>query len=430
MESSPGEFDPCLQAMSSSKVAFEWCLGSGASEEHEIVVAWCKHAVRRSGVPAPVSVGKVQSCAPGPDKADFEGLAAAAVASDQQDALKSHFGENVKEFECRYLGVLDGTGKADAHAPALPESQLAFEWGLQTKDGNETHPVTMKCKQAWDRQRINLPKRPRPLGELEGAARTAMDKRDLLASKLKVKDLAVSCDYLGVRVGDSEPDIDKPAFSEDLLVFKWVLRTENWEWVDSVSMRCRHVPQGVPLPRCTVTKQRLVDVADASARKHSADHCFDVVCRYEGALESSSAGDTAKLKERILVKDLAKFHWEVCWARGHQVATTHVRAASALEDKRWVPLPDGWATALQALRAHSDARVISNADLVVGITAPKCLLVGLPKQVVPADVGAAVGARVLLSEKGRPLQFALLANIRGNLWYCHSGRDIFSEATP
>ena len=101
MESSPGEFDPCLQAMSSSKVAFEWCLGSGASEEHEIVVAWCYHAVRSSGVPAPVSVGKVQSCAPGPDKADFEGLAAAAVASDQQDALKSHFSKDVTEFECR-----------------------------------------------------------------------------------------------------------------------------------------------------------------------------------------------------------------------------------------------------------------------------------------------------------------------------------------
>ncbi len=94
--------------------------------------------------------------------------------------VKKHFGKDVKEFECRYLGVLDGTGKADAHAPALPESQLAFEWGLQTKDGNETHPVTMKCKQAWDRQRINLPKRPVPLGELERAARKAMgDKRDL-----------------------------------------------------------------------------------------------------------------------------------------------------------------------------------------------------------------------------------------------------------
>lgn len=84
--------------MSSSKVAFEWCLGSGASEEHEIVVAWCYNAVR-FGVPAPVSVGKVQSCAPGPDKADFERLAAAAVASAQQDALKSHFGKDVEEFE-------------------------------------------------------------------------------------------------------------------------------------------------------------------------------------------------------------------------------------------------------------------------------------------------------------------------------------------
>ncbi len=85
--------------MSSSKVAFEWCLGSGASEEHEIVVAWCYHAVRPSGVPATVSVGKVQSCAPGPDKADFERLAAAAAASDKQGALKKHFGDDVSTVE-------------------------------------------------------------------------------------------------------------------------------------------------------------------------------------------------------------------------------------------------------------------------------------------------------------------------------------------
>jgi hypothetical protein len=245
-----------------------------------------------------------------------------------------------------------------------------------------------------------------------------------------VEDLDVSCEYLGVKVGDSEPDVDKPAFSEDVLVFKWALRTENWEWVDSVSTFCKHLHRGVPLPRCTVTKQRLIDVATASAQKHSKDKSFDVVCRYEGALEAGGGGENVKLKDRVSVRDLAKFHWEVVWLRGRQVAASLVRAYSALKNERSVPLPDGWATALQALRAQKDARVISNADLLFGIAVPECFLVGLPKPVEPADVGAAVGARVLLVENGRPLHFVLLANIRAGQWSCHSGCDVFSQATP
>jgi hypothetical protein len=141
--------------------------------------------------------------------------------------------------------------------------------------------VSVKCKKALKGQQLTPPHRPKPAKDiLEAAGGSAKKNQGLLAGKLKLKveDLDVSCEYLGVKVGDSEPDVDKPAFSEDVLVFKWALRTENWEWVDSVSTFCKHLHRGVPLPRCTVTKQRLIDVATASAQKHSKDKSFDGVC--------------------------------------------------------------------------------------------------------------------------------------------------------
>ena len=267
VEIAPGEFDPIWPAMSSSKIAFDWCLSCGGGDEKEGVTAWCKHAVRPSDVPAPATLGKVQSCARGPNRPDLEQLAADAVVADKQDALNKHFGDDVSKVECRYLGVLYGAGEADANAPALPESQLAFEWEIQTDDGSETHSVSMKCEQAWDKQRVNLPKRPMPPGKLEQAAgKAAGDKRQLLATKLKAKDLDVPCAYLGVKLGDSQPDNSKPVFGEDTLAFEWALRSGNWEWSDPVSTRCKHLTRGVALPRCMVTKQRLIDVAAASAQ--------------------------------------------------------------------------------------------------------------------------------------------------------------------
>ncbi len=240
----------------------------------------------------------------------------------------------------------------------------------------------------------------------------------------------MSCLYLGAKVGDSQPDIGKSAFGEDLLEFEWTLRSDGFEWVDVVSMRCKHLTQGVPLPRCTVTKQRLIDAASSLAQKHSKDNSFDVSCRYEGALEAGSTTENLKLKDRVSVRDVARFHWEVVWPGGRQVATSHVRAYKALEDNRSVPLPDGWTTALRALGVLANTRETSMADLQLGITELRAFLLGLPKPVGPADVGMVPGACVLLVDNGRPLQFALLANIRGSEWYCHAGGDVFSKSSP
>ena len=140
------------------------------------------------------------------------------------------------------------------------------------------------------------------------------------------------------------------------------------------------------------------------------------------------------MKEKILVTDVAKFSWQVTWAQGtkRQIAISHVRGYHALRPKRSLPLPEGWATALRALQndANADVARRCQSQLSPDISDLNCLLVGLPKHVVPADVGASVGARVLLSDNDRPVQFVLLANIKGNLWYCHAGGDIFSGTSP
>ena len=233
-------------ASSGSMVAFQWTLRTQAGSELHTVTVKCLNALQR-GVPLPARTSRIAA-------AEFERRAADASLS--KEASQKHYGPDVAKAECRYLGVAKEDGSADLSALATPESQLSFEWVLQTCDSSEVYPVSVKCKKALKGQQLTPPHRPKPVKDiLEAAGGSAKKNQGLLADKLKLKveDLEVLCEYLGVKVGNGEPDVDKPAFSEDMLEFKWTLRTQNWEWVDSVSMRCKHLPQGVPLPRCTVT---------------------------------------------------------------------------------------------------------------------------------------------------------------------------------
>lgn len=341
-------------------------MGDSQGGRTEVVIALCKNAVRQ-GVPAPKFAGSIPSQI---SAAELERLATAAGLD--RDASHEQYGQAVDKVECRYLGVLKDDGSTDPSAEATPQSQLAFEFLFHGGGGIQVHPIKVKCAKVIKGAGLVPPRRRNatPAKAIQARAEAgATAQLGVLAKKLKVKDgdLFVSCSYVGIRRGSDQPDVRRPAFDDETLEFQWVLRTGDWEWTDSVTMWCKHLRQGVPLPRCSVTKQRLTDVAGASAQKFSMDDCFDVVCRYESSPPSGSAGATAKSSDRISIRDLVKFHWEVRWAGGQQLATTEVRAGHALEDKRLVPLPAGWATALRALGAFKDARVISNAELLAGI---------------------------------------------------------------
>ena len=106
VECGKGGFDPNLLAMSSSKLGFEWCVGTGAERVREVVVVRCDNAILR-GVPAPVAVGKIQSCTVDLKPADLEALAAAAVAPEKCQAIRRNLGDPSMQVICQCLHQME-----------------------------------------------------------------------------------------------------------------------------------------------------------------------------------------------------------------------------------------------------------------------------------------------------------------------------------
>ena len=100
MENSAGGFDPNLQAMSSSKLGFEWSFGNGAKQDREVVLVRCDNAVQQ-GVPAPVAFGKIQPRAIALQREDFEKFAAAAVVPEKCQAIRRNLGDTSLKVSCR-----------------------------------------------------------------------------------------------------------------------------------------------------------------------------------------------------------------------------------------------------------------------------------------------------------------------------------------
>ena len=77
VESAKGGFDKKLHAMSASTLGFEWSFEKSGKLHREVVLVRCDNAIQR-GVPAPVAIGKIQSCTVELKPTDLESLAAAA----------------------------------------------------------------------------------------------------------------------------------------------------------------------------------------------------------------------------------------------------------------------------------------------------------------------------------------------------------------
>ena len=91
----------------------------------------------------------------------------------------------------------------------------------------------------------------------------------------------------GQRLGVAVPDgFDKhaPALKDCKVGFEWVLAVPEWDWKEDVSMRVKDLvdKRDIPLPRCSVTRQKLVDLAQRAAQTVSATYGIDTSCTCPG----------------------------------------------------------------------------------------------------------------------------------------------------
>ena len=174
-------------------------------------------------------------------------------------------------------------GHYDLEESASSKSKLAFEWHIEGPDGVRKEVVSTLCD--------NITKRgvPAPvcarhtqvsIAELDSLAqRTASRAEGPLRDKLGCDDVEVSCRYIGVVVpGGFEQNA--PVNKQSRIAFRWTLRTQEWEWNEETSMFVKHMgSRDVPLPRCSVTRQRLADLAKEAAQKVSDKFSLVVSCK-------------------------------------------------------------------------------------------------------------------------------------------------------
>ena len=135
----------------------------------------------------------------------------------------------------------------------------------------------------FDSREVPLPRCCVPVAHMEdAAAKAARHGQAPLREKLRREDLVVTCNYLGVAVSDGF-DKHAPVFKDCKVGFEWVLAVPEWDWKEEVSMRVKHVDsRDVPLPRCSVTRQRLVDLAQLAAQTASTTYGIDTSCTCPG----------------------------------------------------------------------------------------------------------------------------------------------------
>ena len=187
----------------------------------------------------------------------------------------------------RYLGVEITTGEYSLAACAVWTSKLGFEWCIHSAEGIRNEIVTPFCNHVRVRG-VPAPECGRrvcaPVAHLEDAAAKAARRGEgALREKLRREDLVVTCRYLGVVVPHGF-DKHASALNNCKVGFEWVLVVPEWDWKEDVSMLVQHIVEkrDIPLPRCSVTRQRLVDVAQRAAQTASTTYNIDMSCTCPG----------------------------------------------------------------------------------------------------------------------------------------------------
>ena len=186
-------------------------------------------------------------------------------------------------FLFRYFGVEICEGCYDSEAVVSSISKLAFEWRIEGLDGVRHEVVSSVCRNVASRG-VPAPDCARrthmSTAELEGLAlRSASRAQVPLRDKLGCCDAEVSCNYIGVVVPGGN-DQNAPTHKQSRIAFRWVLQTLEWDWTEETSMRMKDVQsRDVPLPKCTITRQRLADIAKEAAQKVSDKFSLAVSCK-------------------------------------------------------------------------------------------------------------------------------------------------------
>ena len=129
-------------------------------------------------------------------------------------------------------------------AQPVSTDKVAFEWRLESDDSVE-HEVVEPLLRNVLRRGVPLPPCARQtkvdVPNLEQVAQRAVPRaREVLFEKLGKDDVEVTCQYLGVATSNGV-DRNAPMHGQSKVVFKWTLRTSEWEWTEEVSLFVKHV---------------------------------------------------------------------------------------------------------------------------------------------------------------------------------------------
>ena len=174
-------------------------------------------------------------------------------------------------------------GQYELEASASSKSKLAFEWHIEGLDCVRKEVVRSLCSDIT-RRGVPAPDCARrtqvSIAELDSLAqRTASRAEGPLRDKLGCDDVEVFCRYIGVVVPGGF-DLNASVNKQSRIAFRWTLQTQEWEWNEETAMRMKDMgSRDVPLPRCSVTRQRLADLAREAAQNVSDNFSLVVSCK-------------------------------------------------------------------------------------------------------------------------------------------------------
>ena len=121
-----------------------------------------------------------------------------------------------------------------------------------------------------------------------------------------------------------------------------------------------------------------------------------------------------------------------CWAIAIEgkIRESEVCARADNASERGVPFPAPWHNAVRCGDLSSRAAGAGRAlEIVEGVSEISCSLVGVPKPCrAPSGDEHCPGAIVALRAPTGRIDFALVAHIDKNLWFCHAGSFTVSDA--
>ena len=177
-------------------------------------------------------------------------------------------------------------GEYDLTTHAVSNSALGFEWCIHSTEGIRRVLVTPSFKNVKKqgipgppRQNISAPDGFVPSAQLEDfAARSAGQAQSTLREKLGRPDLLVCCRYSGVLAPEGF-DATATAHLQTKVGFEWTMSVAEWEFSEKVIMQVQHVyDRTLPLPKCSVARQTLLDLAQNAAKSLSNKYGVKIDC--------------------------------------------------------------------------------------------------------------------------------------------------------